>query len=973
MVRKGESTLTSNHSNRTESAGRSRTSPVVLLKRINIPLNSTVLVKGDSVICPKDSPSRESEVEGDVVDISGSDNSEDEEFQKLIVKRFQSTRGNDIYKQIESFPRAESFSFKQTPFLETSYPGTSKLQSSVRSEKPGPASRKKLIAQKNVIKRKSMQMSNTPGRVDKVSTNVNKKNTSSSKIISSGKKTFTTGPQSIKTSNKQQSPNLKKEDANSPLLTSSLVPENHDRLNKTSFSKENILQNKNVDEHSKEQPSLDQTVLTSNNKTDFTPSRTSERIKNKKVKFSALKLLAGGDFQAMKRELNARKHSTPKKTVITKTSNSSDINANNSEISSPEKEEPLSVSNKTVFEGKSMSPKTSPGSKNEKSKARKSGTINKGTPKSRKQQHLTKNSDDKPQEETHLKKNENVVDEQPLDINHKSDVTENLSGVKTGGRLNGSKEILMKSPSSSREESSTLKRVSDKVKVQLKDIPEKKVVNISVAPSKVILKNKDSSKVDSKQKLNLELGPDIVIKRVRSNKNQSSDTVEESTVNVDRRSEKAAGKSKLSIEEAILSKQLFMSNNLRIKNLIYTKQSAKSGSKPIKEVEVPPQIRKLLVEASKNKKSLTPRSKETSATEDDPVNTSEAAGTSPNRTRKKKLWELNRKKLVHGKKVPDINKSEMSKNRSRKESDEHSASDQEMEHDDIELEISELLDSSIEDDATKEKAEFANKSSADNKLEENKKSSKSVDIFSPNVGKKTAKVTPLRQAIKIPPRSDVVKKFAGDKVTSNSEIEYKKNQKSNTIDSNSHNEISILGSKRNYRNAFEKYFICTDKICEHNDSLDSDSSVEVIDFLSHFVDLKGKGNEDGSEDVETEDTSRLEADQKGKNATNQAIEMDKGNNVITSGGKGTINDMIRGVTADLPNWSCHIPPESSATICLILLDRDTNGTLALKKCIEIDSNFKANVYVNRELVSEYCGVYDSFDSIRNLIYQVDLL
>ncbi|KAL1123146.1 hypothetical protein AAG570_002233 [Ranatra chinensis] len=190
-------------------------------------------------------------------------------------------------------------------------------------------------------------------------------------------------------------------------------------------------------------------------------------------------------------------------------------------------------------------------------------------------------------------------------------------------------------------------------------------------------------------------------------------------------------------------------------------------------------------------------------------------------------------------------------------------------------------------------------------------------------GKKTAKVTPLTQV-----------KGGGQKVeTATSPLK------------------ATVPSKRPFdEDDFEKYFITKRRICEHNDSLDSDSEEDEGGQPFHFVNFS---NGDDKTLHPPPPSNRLTTDKDSSTFT-------------------TIYDLVQSISLELPSWNLHVL-EDTDSFCIAHVVRGPAGIPVMKKIIEIDGEYNVKVYIDQSLRNEYQGVYNSYESIRNLILTLDTL
>ncbi|KAK9505592.1 hypothetical protein O3M35_009604 [Rhynocoris fuscipes] len=964
MYRKG----TFNNSNESlseyETHGRISKTPRLIINKLNIPLDSVVLVKGDTVTLVNESSKDLSTKSHNIIDITTSDDdlSNDVIFQNMVIKRFQS---NDEKSKLNQSQASDKLDCDQT-----SSSSSFEKQSGKKYYSYGPKSRRKLLPHPKTIKKKIKPMSTTMGEEKK----------SEKHLLFESDDCFSATESAVSEQNENSNIDGKMDDIEDQLNESKIVSKTNsyllsplktknisiDRKNGNNSNKKTIdkdvaeiiaiLEDSPVEGDENEKHDISENTSTTT-QPEFTPSRTSQRIKNKKVKFSALRLLAGGDIPNTKKKVptnSIKKTSTPKKSLVkTKANSTADINANNSDLSTIVSEE-LSSLNKVMNENTE---------ENEDSFDR--IKLNKCSPHKPVKQYthvkkmlatknkLTENTEKVSQPTEKLTVSSPSKEKETNDLNSINNKKKNKINE---NRTNGSEEILQKS--SLDRENIEIKEGSNKIRVELQGTAQKKIVNITISPKKSLLRHEGMQKDNVKEKKDIELGPDIIIRKVvKSGKKQE---IEKTVTTANDENDKTIPKNdnipSTKTEKSINVVSDVFQNNLIIKNLIYPEKTTKSGIKPIQEVEVPPQIKKFIQETVKNKK---PNENSNDST------VSNQKTSTVNKAKKKS--ELNRKKYE------TKNKQKVRRMQSSDEED----SDRELElNDTSEPDNSDIqiINNTLDDDDDDEEDDrtTVGDSSTDKITKksnaESKKHSKE-EILSTNVtrvgGKKTAKVMPLRQ-VKLPLKSDLIKKSSNDKFKPINEKDITVTKTKTTPRLSSPTELSI-GGKRNYKNAFEKYFICTERIYEHNDSLDSDSSSDDDTLFSHFIDLRRR-NKSNKEIID--ETVIIENNEEILNQPENSSEQIniEDNSVISE-----LGEVLKGIIAtDLPKWTCHTLPENSV-ICLLLLERETNGTYDVKKSIEIDANFNANIYVDKKLVNEYCGIYDSYESIKNLIYQVELL
>lgn len=141
-----------------------------------------------------------------------------------------------------------------------------------------------------------------------------------------------------------------------------------------------------------------------------------------------------------------------------------------------------------------------------------------------------------------------------------------------------------------------------------------------------------------------------------------------------------------------------------------------------------------------------------------------------------------------------------------------------------------------------------------------------------------------------------------------------------------------------YENSFDRYFYTEDNLCEFTDSLDSDSSDED-NVLLHFICLDKDKN------------------QKQSQPTNQDDEV-------------TIYDLMQELSKEMPSWNIHTLSDNGH-FSLVQIDNGPLGLPVMKKVILFDNDFNAQVYIGEKPILGYSGIYDSYDSIKQLVLSVD--
>lgn len=145
--------------------------------------------------------------------------------------------------------------------------------------------------------------------------------------------------------------------------------------------------------------------------------------------------------------------------------------------------------------------------------------------------------------------------------------------------------------------------------------------------------------------------------------------------------------------------------------------------------------------------------------------------------------------------------------------------------------------------------------------------------------------------------------------------------------------------EKDFDNLFDKYFKTEERFIEHHDSLDSDSSEDLeSEVYSHFINLR-KHKENRQEIEKREDTSMFE--------------------------------LMRDISMELPSWNIHV--SSNGEIFYLAQIDSMEEKPAMKKVVEIDLQYNAKVYVNGSSVPEYEGNYNSYEDIKQLVYDIDQL
>ncbi|BES92021.1 Hypothetical protein NTJ_04830 [Nesidiocoris tenuis] len=141
---------------------------------------------------------------------------------------------------------------------------------------------------------------------------------------------------------------------------------------------------------------------------------------------------------------------------------------------------------------------------------------------------------------------------------------------------------------------------------------------------------------------------------------------------------------------------------------------------------------------------------------------------------------------------------------------------------------------------------------------------------------------------------------------------------------------------------FEKYFKVIDRLVEHHDSVDeSDSDSNEPVMFSHFKSL---------------DSDRVMTISK-----NQRPE-----------DKISVNNIADTIRQEFPKWKVE-QVDGSDTICLVQMAMGVRARTSMKKQIKIDSDYNVTVIVDHMNIPEYEGMYDSFDNIKQLIFEIDQL
>lgn len=86
----------------------------------------------------------------------------------------------------------------------------------------------------------------------------------------------------------------------------------------------------------------------------------------------------------------------------------------------------------------------------------------------------------------------------------------------------------------------------------------------------------------------------------------------------------------------------------------------------------------------------------------------------------------------------------------------------------------------------------------------------------------------------------------------------------------------------------------------------------------------------------------------------------------------TIYDVMSDVFDTMPSWNIHLLPDNKS-FCLAQVSRSRMGVPVLKKCVELDPEFKAKVYVHQLHCKRYDGVYDTESKLMKLINDIDAL
>lgn len=143
---------------------------------------------------------------------------------------------------------------------------------------------------------------------------------------------------------------------------------------------------------------------------------------------------------------------------------------------------------------------------------------------------------------------------------------------------------------------------------------------------------------------------------------------------------------------------------------------------------------------------------------------------------------------------------------------------------------------------------------------------------------------------------------------------------------------------------FDRYFTTSESIIEHNESLDSEGSNEDSEtYLSHFYEKENYNN----------------------------IYKKRKSDSCSDG--YTIYDLMYEVNCEFPSWNLHVMQDTTSfLICQVT--RGQHGLPTMNKMIELESDFSsAKVYINQILHREFCGSYNSYESIKELITNVQNL
>lgn len=85
----------------------------------------------------------------------------------------------------------------------------------------------------------------------------------------------------------------------------------------------------------------------------------------------------------------------------------------------------------------------------------------------------------------------------------------------------------------------------------------------------------------------------------------------------------------------------------------------------------------------------------------------------------------------------------------------------------------------------------------------------------------------------------------------------------------------------------------------------------------------------------------------------------------------TIYDVMADISLIFPSWNLHIL-EDTNTFCIACIRRNSAGMPAIAKCIELDEQFNAKVYVHQNHCKQFDGQYDDESSIVALVNTVHL-
>ncbi|XP_075226180.1 uncharacterized protein LOC142327178 [Lycorma delicatula] len=84
----------------------------------------------------------------------------------------------------------------------------------------------------------------------------------------------------------------------------------------------------------------------------------------------------------------------------------------------------------------------------------------------------------------------------------------------------------------------------------------------------------------------------------------------------------------------------------------------------------------------------------------------------------------------------------------------------------------------------------------------------------------------------------------------------------------------------------------------------------------------------------------------------------------------TLYEVMNDMSLIMPSWNLHILPDTN-TFCIGQVTRNRLGIPYLSKCIELDDNFNAKVYIYQQRCKQFDGMYNSEETVVALLNEID--